>query len=85
MGSLYEELEAKLQADPSLLRRSGPRQDLGLLLFSNRGEIDRLWKAAERTLVWAERPDERGLDALEELRAAVEGLRMVFGDRGKPY
>jgi len=84
MMSLYEELEARLQTDPSLLRRSGPRQDLGLLLFSHRGEVNRLWKAAERALVSAGKPGEPGRDSLDELRAAVDGLRILFGEREDP-
>lgn len=72
-ASLFEELEAKLAKDPSLLKRGGPRVDLGLLLFNARGAVHGLWKAAEGEVL-------RGT-AGPELAAAVEQLRPLFGAR----
>ena len=83
MASLFEALEAKLRADPSLLRRSGPRQDLGLLLFAKREEFDRLWKAAERVLASEGLRDELDEASLIELRSAVDALRAIFGEEGE--
>ncbi|MBU1079542.1 MAG: hypothetical protein KKB59_03555, partial [Spirochaetes bacterium] len=48
MISLYDELAEKLARDPSVTKRSGPRQDIGLLLFAARDDIAALWRAAER-------------------------------------
>ena len=75
MKSIYEELAGKIRKDPSLIKRSGPRQDLGLLLFNEREAIDSLWKAAERC---GRCPD---AGALGELGKAVERLRPLFGER----
>ncbi len=74
MESLYEQLTRKLDEDPRLTRRGGPRFDLGLLLFNAREPLYRLWRAAERSI---------GGDtgALAELRVAVEELRPIFGER----
>lgn len=71
--SLYEELEAKLAKDPSLLKRGGPRVDLGLLLFNARAAVHALWAAAEAEV-------SRGA-AGPALAAAVEQLRPLFGPR----
>ena len=81
MKSVYDELADKLAKDPSLTRRSGPRQDIGILLFSERDAINALWKAAESSL--GVRADSgRISDAAEVgLRVAVEKLRPLFGDR----
>jgi hypothetical protein len=76
MTSLYDELSGKIRQDPSLTRRSGPRQDLGLLLFAERERINELWKAAERC---ASRGDAADIAKLGEI---VEKLRMIFGERG---
>ena len=76
MTSLYDELTGKMALDPRLTRRSGPRQDLGLLLFAERAGINELWKAAERCARGGDPAD------LERLGEAVEGLRAVFGERG---
>lgn len=73
--SLYDELSAKLDADPRLARRSGPRVDLGLLLFGARDEIRALWVAAEGAVT----SDRSGSSDLAE---AVEALRPLFGERG---
>ena len=80
MASLYDELAERLRADPSLLRRSGPRQDIGLILFANREAIDELWKAAEGYLEDRESARGKGDEPAARLRAAVEKLRPVFGD-----
>lgn len=73
--SLFEELEAKLAKDPSLLKRGGPRVDLSLLLFNARGAVHALWQAAEAEV-------SRGA-ASPALTAAVEQLRPIFGARGR--
>lgn len=78
MISLYDELSDKLDRDPRLTRRGGPRQDLGLILFNARDPLRRLWDAAAEEVVRARR-DGRG--ASDELRSAVEELRPVFGER----
>ena len=74
MPSLVDELLAKLRADPRLTSRSGPRQDLGLLLFAEREAINELWKAADR------RVRAGGGAEDEELKKAVERLRGIFGE-----
>jgi hypothetical protein len=75
MKSIIDELLDKISLDPSLIKRSGPRQDLGLLLFNERAAINQLWKAAER------RSLDDSPEAGSELRAAVDKLRPLFGDR----
>lgn len=75
MKSVFDELSGKIRQDPSLIRRSGPRQDLGLLLFNERDNLDALWKAAEAFLSAEEGPGQAGL------REAVEALRPLFGQR----
>jgi hypothetical protein len=73
MPSLYDDLSEKLKKDPRLTKRGGPRVDLSLLLFNAREEINELWKAADGESASSER-----------LKAAVEKLRPIFGERGKP-
>ncbi len=75
MKSLYDELAARLDRDPSLARRGGARGDIGILLFGARDELRDLWIAAERELLAR---DEASAD---ELRAAIERLRPLFGER----
>jgi hypothetical protein len=78
MKSLYRELSDKIAEDPRMNANRGPRQDLGILLFSRREEIAALWSAAERSLVSgvARSENDRG-----DLSAAVESLRHLFGER----
>lgn len=71
--SLYDELAEKLARDPRLTRRGGPRADLGLLLFNAREDLAALWRAAERAV--------GGEGDAEDLRAAVDALRPIFGER----
>ncbi len=73
MKSIYDDLAERLALDPSVARRTGPRQDIGILLFSQRDDIAALWKAADRSL--------RGLAEPGELSGAVERLRPLFGER----
>lgn len=73
MKSVYEELSDRLAQEPSVTRRAGPRQDIGVLLFSQRDDIAALWKAADRSV--------RGLAEPGELSGAVERLRSLFGER----
>ena len=68
-ASLYEELSAKLEKDPRLTKRGGPRVDLSLLLFNAREDVRALWEAAQSV------PENA------ELSAAVERLRPIFGRR----
>ncbi len=75
MTSLFDELSEKLARDPSLTKRSTPRVDVSLLLFNARDDVRQLWLAAEKGV---QAPDAR---ALENLRAAVEKLRPIFGER----
>jgi hypothetical protein len=80
MISLFDELAGKVRQDPSLIRRSGPRQDLGLLLFAEREAINGLWKAAA-DFAAQPGPGESGGPGLGKLRDAVERLRPIFGER----
>ncbi len=73
MPSLYEDLCHKLELDPRLTKRGGPRADLGLLLFNARDPLFQLWLAADRQVQAGTAPD--------DLRAAVERLRPIFGQR----
>ena len=75
MISLFDELSARIAQDPSLIKRSGPRQDIGLLLFTERDAINRLWKAADRVVA---HPDPA---EFAELREAVGKLSHLFGER----
>lgn len=78
MISLYDELTEKLASDPSLTKRSGPRADLGLLMFNARDDVARLWRAAETQI---RRVAEEGGTSPDDLVAAVEALRPIFGER----
>ncbi len=73
MDSLYEQLTRKLQQDPRLTRRGGPRFDPGLLLFNARDTLFQLWQAADGLVAQGHAP--------EDLRAAVDQLRPIFGER----
>jgi hypothetical protein len=73
MKSLYRELSDKISEDPRMNANRGPRQDLGILLFSRREEIAALWSAAEK-----DRSEGR---ADQELCRAVDSLRPLFGER----
>jgi hypothetical protein len=75
MKSLYDELSEKLNSDPRLTKRGGPRADIGILLFSERDSLRDLWKAAERYV------RHQGTEALTDLRGTVEKLRPLFGER----
>lgn len=75
MSSLYDVLIAKLEKDPRLTKRGGPRVDLSLLLFNAKESLNGLWTAADRFLQSSD------ADALDELRDAVEKLRPLFGER----
>ena len=79
MTSLFDELSEKLAKDPRLTKRGGPRFDLGLLLFNARDDLRRLWDAARSEL---ERADREQRPPPEQLAAAVEALRPIFGPRG---
>jgi hypothetical protein len=73
--SVYDELSEKLMQDPRLTRRGGPRIDIGLLLWNYRDDLRELWAAADRCA------RAKGVEAEEDLRAAVERLRPFFGER----
>ncbi len=73
MTSLYDELSRRLEADPRLTKRGGPRFDLSLLLFNARAALFQLWQAADRLVAEGRAPD--------DLRAAVDQLRPIFGER----
>ena len=74
MVSIYEELSGKIEMNASRGSRDGARRDLGILLFSQREDLRELWRAAERSA---------GGEAAAsgEVRAAVEKLRPLFGER----
>ncbi|HUX38567.1 MAG TPA: hypothetical protein VMV44_11760 [Rectinemataceae bacterium] len=75
MISIVDELLERLGADPRPGAWSGPRQDLGLLLFAEREAINELWKVADRNIRTGGGADDA------ELREAVERLRDIFGER----
>jgi hypothetical protein len=79
--SIYDELSGKIGQDARRGARDGARRDLGLLLFAEREALRDLWKAAELCagLLDAEPGDDAG--ASGGLRAAVEKLRPLFGER----
>jgi hypothetical protein len=73
--SVYDELSAKIELGGARGPRDGARRDLGLVVFAERDALRDLWKAAEAS---ARSP---GAAVSEELRAAVERLRPLFGER----
>lgn len=81
MTSLYDDLSEKLQKDPRLTKRGGPRVDLSLLLFNARDALHDLWVAADREVTHALND---GRVPSPSLEAAVEKLRPIFGERNKP-
>ena len=78
MGSLYDDLAGKLNQDPRLTRRGGPRADIGLLLFNARDSIRELWQAADDDIRC------RNAESLEALERAVARLRPLFGKGDTP-
>lgn len=78
MSSLYDDLSEKLKKDPRLTRMVGARFDLSLLLFNARDSLHDLWEAADR---YTRAGD---AEAPNDLRAAVEKLRPIFGERKGP-
>jgi hypothetical protein len=78
MKSLFDELIERINQDPRLTKRGGARADLGLLLHADREALGALWKAADRCIRL------EGAEPLGELRAAVEKLRPLFGERSAP-
>ncbi len=85
MLSLYDELDEKMKRESGATRRVGPRQDMGLLLFSFRESIRRLWAAADivaaRRAVSAQADSDGKTAALQELAEALDDLRPLFGER----
>jgi hypothetical protein len=79
MSSLFDDLSAKLEKDPRLSKRGGARYDLGLLLFNARDSLRGLWDAADAEVAAAK---SAGRLPPDELEAAVEALRPIYGDRG---
>ena len=75
MISLCDELLERIRQDPRVTKRGGARQDLGLLLFSRREELNELWKAAEREVL------NPSAEARAELGAALGRLKALFGER----
>jgi hypothetical protein len=75
MPSLYNALSEKLRRGPGTAAGSLARSDLGLLLFNYRDDLRELWSAADGELM------ARGEGTSAELRAAVERLRPIFGER----
>lgn len=80
MTSLYDDLAARLDKDPSLTKRGGPRYDLGLLLFDFREGLHELWCAAADDVGAAARD---GREPPARLASAVAALRPLFGERGE--
>jgi hypothetical protein len=75
MRSLFDDLSEKLARDSSVTKRSGPRADLGLLMFNARDDVAALWRAADAHV------RSGGEASLGELRDAVDALRPLFGER----
>jgi len=82
MPNLFDELAARIERDPRLTRRGGPRADMGLLLFNARAELRALWAAAERCTHTTD--GLAGVPELDELRRAVDALRPILGERHAP-
>jgi hypothetical protein len=78
MSSLYDELSEKLKKDPRLTKRGGPRVDISLLLFNARDSLRELWIETDIEITKAGREGNRLSESLE---AAVEKLRLIFGER----
>jgi hypothetical protein len=78
MKSLYNELSEKIEQNPRLTKRGGARADLGLLLFNTRDSLRDLWEAAEHEVTES---GGKGHQTSETLKAAVEKLRPLFGER----
>lgn len=75
MKSLYDERAEMLSRSSSVRARSGPRSDIGMLLFAQRDDMRDLWIAADRLDQHAD-PSAR-----QALHAALERLRPLFGER----
>lgn len=75
MPSLYDQCAERMDRNSGLRSKNGARADMGMLLFAQRDDIRDLWDAADRL--------ERQADpaARQALRAAVEKLRPLFGER----
>lgn len=71
MASLFDEVDAKI--GPRVTARETSRFDMTLLLFNARHAVRDLWVAADAAA---------GPGAPANLRAAVDALRPIFGDRG---
>jgi hypothetical protein len=78
MTSLFDDLTAKLEADPRLTKRSGARADLALLMFNARDSFRELWLAAEAEATFAA---SEGREPSARLTAALDELRPIFGER----
>jgi len=78
MSSLFDELSGKIRKDPRLTKRGGARFDLSLLLFNARDSLKELWEAADSEVAVAK---DGGHQPSESLKAAVEKLRPLFGER----
>lgn len=78
MKSLYDDLCEKLRKDPRLTKKGGPRFDLSLLLFNARDDLRELWAAANNEISHATAD---GHHPSESMKAAVENLRPLFGER----
>ncbi|MFN3983087.1 MAG: hypothetical protein ACK4SA_22130 [Caldilinea sp.] len=78
MKSLYDELAEKLKQNQRLTKHNMARADLGLLLFNAGDALRELWAAAD-----AEVADARaqGRSPSLRLKAAVDALRPIFGER----
>ena len=76
--SLFDELTEKLNKDPRLTKRGGPRVDLSLFLFNARDTIRDLWSAADAVIADAKI---YGNENPKALVSAVEKLRPIFGER----
>jgi hypothetical protein len=79
MLCLYEELSEKIARAADRGARDGARRDLGLVLFADRDALYDLWKAADRLAPRAAAGGDSG--GGDELRAAAERLRPLFGER----
>jgi hypothetical protein len=78
MASLFDELDEKVRAQPSLRKQNMPRVDMSLLLFNARADVRALWLAAHDEV---ERARAAGASPPEALARAVDALRPIFGPR----
>jgi hypothetical protein len=74
--SLFDELDAKVRAEPSLRKHNLARVDMSMLMFSARSDVRALWQAASDDV---KRARDEGREPSKELVDAVAKLKPIFG------